>query len=68
MSDRLQKITDLLKQKAAIDTELAQLKGQLKAEKAAFNATRKPRKPKEAELPLKPVPTPAAATAAPVKK
>jgi hypothetical protein len=37
-----------MKQKAAIDGELAQIKAEAKAEKAALNANRKPRKKKEA--------------------
>jgi hypothetical protein len=45
--ERLQRIQELLTQKAAIDTELAQLKQLVKDEKAAFAALRKPRKKKE---------------------
>jgi len=46
--ERLEKIRQLLAQKLAIDGELSELKAQIKAEKAAFNTNRKPRKKPEA--------------------
>jgi ubiquitin len=45
--ERVERIKELLAQKAAIDGELAQLKQQVKQEKAAFTAMRKPRKQRE---------------------
>ena len=45
--ERVERIKELLAQKASIDTELAQLKEQVKQERAALMATRKPRKQKE---------------------
>jgi hypothetical protein len=65
---RAERVLDLMRQRDVIERELDTIRVELKAEKAAFNVNRKPRKPKEAELPLKPVPTPAPAKAAPVKK
>jgi hypothetical protein len=45
--ERLQRIQELLGKKTEIDRELAELKQLVKDEKAAFAATRKPRKKKE---------------------
>jgi hypothetical protein len=52
MNTRVERIQELLKQKAAIDGELAEIKAQAKAERAAFDASRKPRKKKQGALPL----------------
>jgi len=42
--ERLQRIQELLKNRQEIDSELDQIKKQVKEEKAAFASTRKPRK------------------------
>jgi hypothetical protein len=44
--ERVERIKALLSQKTAIDAELAALREQVRAEKAAFTAGRKPRKQK----------------------
>jgi hypothetical protein len=50
--DRVERITDLIKQKTAIDGELKTLKDQIDKENAALKKPRLPRKRKQEDLPL----------------
>jgi hypothetical protein len=53
--DRLKRIGELMQQKTAIDGELKTLKDQIIQESAALKKPSKPRKKKQADLPLEPV-------------
>ena len=50
--ERVERITELLKQKTAIDGELKTLKDQIDKENAALKKPRSPRKKKQEDLPL----------------
>lgn len=50
--DRIKRIQELMTQKTAIDGELQTLKDQITQESAAFKKPSKPRKKKQADLPL----------------
>jgi hypothetical protein len=52
--DRLKRISELMTQKTEIDTELKTLKDQIVQESAALKKPSKPRKKKQADLPLEP--------------
>lgn len=50
--ERVARLRELLKQKAAIDTELDQIRKQLNEESDLFKKERKPRKKKQGDLAL----------------
>jgi hypothetical protein len=50
--ERVERITELIKQKTAIDGELKTLKDQIDKETAALKKPRLPRQKKQADLPL----------------
>jgi hypothetical protein len=53
--ERLARLRDLLKQKAAIDLELDTIKKQMNEESGLFKNPRKPRAKKQPDLPPEPV-------------